>query len=91
MWTLTARDRHAEYLWACASLGTTIGAIATELRHLQRSEVGEELHFLFPEAAQPVCAMPGVTVPAGTPPCPAVATAPTEQDKSILDRIGNWF
>lgn len=42
-------------------------------------------------APQPVCAMPGVAVPAGTPPCPAVATAPTETDKSILDRIGNWF
>ncbi|NBP50264.1 MAG: adenylosuccinate lyase [Actinobacteria bacterium] len=38
---VVARDRHAEYLWACASLGTTIGSIATELRHLQRSEVGE--------------------------------------------------
>ena len=36
-----ARDRHAEYLWACASLGTTIESIAVELRHLQRSEVGE--------------------------------------------------
>ena len=36
-----ARDRHAEYLYACASVGTTIEAIATELRHLQRSEVGE--------------------------------------------------
>ena len=36
-----ARDRHAEYLWACASIGTTIEAIAVELRHLQRSEVGE--------------------------------------------------
>jgi len=36
-----ARDRHAEYLWACASVGTTIESIAVELRHLQRSEVGE--------------------------------------------------
>jgi len=36
-----ARDRHAEYLWACASVGTTIELIAVELRHLQRSEVGE--------------------------------------------------
>ena len=36
-----ARDRHAEYLWACASIGTTIESIAVELRHLQRSEVGE--------------------------------------------------
>jgi len=36
-----ARDRHAEYLWACASAGTTLETIAVELRHLQRTEVGE--------------------------------------------------
>ena len=38
---VVARDRHAEYLWACASLGTTIESIAVELRHLQRTEVAE--------------------------------------------------
>ena len=38
---VVARDRHAEYLWACASIATTVEAIATELRHLQRTEVGE--------------------------------------------------
>ncbi|HLI16421.1 MAG TPA: adenylosuccinate lyase [Acidimicrobiales bacterium] len=36
-----ARDRHAEYLYALASTGTTLEALATELRHLQRSEVAE--------------------------------------------------
>lgn len=36
-----ARDRHAEYLWACASIGATIEMIAVELRHLQRTEVDE--------------------------------------------------
>ncbi len=36
-----ARDRHAEYLWACASVGTTMELIAVELRHLQRTEVRE--------------------------------------------------
>ena len=36
-----ARDRHAEYLWACASIGTTIESIAVELRHLQRTELSE--------------------------------------------------
>ncbi|MDA8381267.1 MAG: adenylosuccinate lyase [Actinomycetota bacterium] len=36
-----ARDRHAEYLWACATAAATVEAIATEIRHLQRSEVGE--------------------------------------------------
>ena len=47
---------------------------------------------IAPSAApQPNCAMPGVAVPPGTPPCPAVAAAPTEADRSIIDRIGNWF
>jgi len=36
-----ARDRHAEYLWACAAVGATVELIATEIRHLARSEVGE--------------------------------------------------
>jgi adenylosuccinate lyase len=38
---VVARDRHAEYLWACASIGATVELIATEVRHLARSEVGE--------------------------------------------------
>lgn len=36
-----ARDRHAEYLWVLASIGTTLESIAVELRHLQRTEVDE--------------------------------------------------
>ena len=35
------RDRHAEYLYACASVGAAIETIATEIRHLQRSELRE--------------------------------------------------
>src|SRR6202034_395192 len=38
---VVARDRHAEYLWACASVGATIELMCTEIRHLARSEVGE--------------------------------------------------
>jgi adenylosuccinate lyase len=36
-----ARDRHAEYLFACASVGSSVEMMATEIRHLQRTEVGE--------------------------------------------------
>jgi len=36
-----ARDRHAELLWACASVGATLEMIGTEIRHLARTEVGE--------------------------------------------------
>jgi adenylosuccinate lyase len=36
-----ARDRHAEYLWACACVGASVEQFATEIRHLQRTEVRE--------------------------------------------------
>src|SRR5665213_3491446 len=36
-----ARDRHAEFLWACASIGTTVEPVATETRHLARSDMTE--------------------------------------------------
>ncbi len=36
-----ARDRHAQFLYACASVGATIELISTEIRHLQRTEVRE--------------------------------------------------
>src|ERR1019366_8847795 len=36
-----ARDPHAELLYACAALGTSMEQLALEVRHLARSEVGE--------------------------------------------------
>jgi adenylosuccinate lyase len=36
-----ARDRHAHYLSVIAGIGASIERFATEVRHLQRSEVGE--------------------------------------------------
>ena len=36
-----ARDRHAQLLYACAALGTSMEQFALEVRHLARSEVGE--------------------------------------------------
>ena len=38
-----ARDRHAELLYAYASIAATCELVAVELRHLQRTEVGEVL------------------------------------------------
>jgi adenylosuccinate lyase len=36
-----ARDRHAELLYACASVGASVESFALEIRHLQRTEVRE--------------------------------------------------
>jgi adenylosuccinate lyase len=38
---ITHRDRHAEFLSTLALVGATLERFATEIRHLQRSEVGE--------------------------------------------------
>jgi len=38
---VTGRDRHAQYLSTLALVGASIERMATEIRHLQRSEVGE--------------------------------------------------
>lgn len=37
------RDRHAEVLWSLAMIGAGIERLAVELRHLQRTEVGEAI------------------------------------------------
>jgi adenylosuccinate lyase len=36
-----SRDRHAEVMYACASVGATVESFAMEIRHLQRTEVRE--------------------------------------------------
>ena len=52
-----ARDRHAEYLYALASLASSIEAFATEIRHLQRTEVQEAEEY-FQEGQKGSSAMP---------------------------------
>ncbi len=52
-----ARDRHAEYLYALATLASSIEAFATEIRHLQRTEVQEAEEY-FREGQKGSSAMP---------------------------------
>ena len=54
---VVSRDRHAEVLTALAILGGTIERIATEIRHLQRTEVAE-VHEPFGAGQQGSSAMP---------------------------------
>lgn len=38
---VVARDRHADFLYACTAVGNTMEMMAVELRHLQRTELRE--------------------------------------------------
>ena len=52
-----ARDRHAEFLYVIATIGATLELVATEVRHLQRTEVGEARE-AFREGQKGSSAMP---------------------------------
>jgi adenylosuccinate lyase len=54
---IVARDRHAEYVAALAITATTLDAIATEIRHLARTEV-REVQEPFAEGQKGSSAMP---------------------------------
>ena len=51
------RDRHANYVCVLAVIASTLDRIATELRHLQRTEVRETEEF-FSEKQKGSSAMP---------------------------------
>lgn len=42
------RDRHAEMIWSLAMTGSALERLAIELRHLQRTEVGEVIESFTP-------------------------------------------
>jgi adenylosuccinate lyase len=54
---VTARDRHAQWLQTLALIGASIERMATEIRHLQRSEVSE-VREAFREGQKGSSAMP---------------------------------
>ncbi|MEO0292845.1 MAG: adenylosuccinate lyase [candidate division WOR-3 bacterium] len=54
---IVPRDRYAEYVFSLATIGTTIEHIATEIRHLQRTEI-RELEEPFREGQKGSSAMP---------------------------------
>ncbi|WP_448583281.1 adenylosuccinate lyase [Thermocrinis sp.] len=54
---IVPRDRHAEVVWALSQTATSLERFATEIRHLQRTEVGE-LQEPFKEGQRGSSAMP---------------------------------
>jgi adenylosuccinate lyase len=52
-----ARDRHADFIYALAATGGLLDRLGTEVRHLQRSEVGEVEEF-FGKGQKGSSAMP---------------------------------
>ena len=83
------RDRHAEMLWSLAITGAAIERLAVELRHLQRSEVGEAIEN-FSSGQKGSSAMPHKKNPIGAENLTGLARLLRANASTALENVALW-
>jgi adenylosuccinate lyase len=83
------RDRHAHYLATLAVVASTLDKIATEIRHLQRTEVGEAEEF-FSEKQKGSSAMPHKRNPITTEQISGLARVVRSNAQAGFENVALW-
>jgi len=83
------RDRHAEYLAALAIVGASLDKFATEIRHLQRSEV-REVEEPFTEGQKGSSAMPHKRNPVACEQVSGLARLLRSNVQAGLENVALW-
>jgi len=83
------RDRHAAYISMLAVLGSTLDKIATEIRHLQRTEVREAEEF-FSEKQKGSSAMPHKRNPITSEQISGLARVMRANAQTALENVALW-
>jgi adenylosuccinate lyase len=83
------RDRHAAYISTLAVLGSTLDKIATEIRHLQRTEVREAEEF-FSEKQKGSSAMPHKRNPITSEQISGLARVMRANAQTALENVALW-
>src|SRR6516225_12173462 len=83
------RDRHAMYLSVLAVISSTLDKIATEIRHLQRTEVREAEEF-FSEKQKGSSAMPHKRNPITTEQISGLARVVRGNAQAALENVALW-
>jgi adenylosuccinate lyase len=83
------RDRHAEFVAALALAGASLERFATEIRHLQRSEVGE-VREPFGSAQKGSSAMPHKRNPIGSENVTGLARLLRGYAQAALENVALW-
>ncbi|MCL1588123.1 MAG: adenylosuccinate lyase, partial [Actinomycetia bacterium] len=83
------RDRHANFLSVLALIGSSIERFATEIRHLQRSEVGE-VREAFRKGQKGSSAMPHKRNPIGTENLTGVSRLLRGYASAGLENVALW-
>lgn len=84
-----ARDRHAEVMSALAILGTTLERAATEIRHLQRTEVREAME-PFEPGQKGSSSMPHKRNPVATENVTGLARLMRSNLQAALENVSLW-
>ena len=83
------RDRHAAYLATLAVIASTLDKIATEIRHLQRTEVREAEEF-FSEKQKGSSAMPHKRNPVTCEQISGLARVVRSNTQAALENVALW-
>jgi adenylosuccinate lyase len=83
------RDRHAAYIATLAVLASTLDKIATEIRHLQRTEVREAEEF-FSEKQKGSSAMPHKRNPITSEQISGLARVVRSNSQAALENVALW-
>ena len=83
------RDRHAYYLATLAMIASTLDKIATEIRHLQRTEVGEAEEF-FSEKQKGSSAMPHKRNPVTSEQISGLARVVRSNAQAAFENVALW-
>ena len=86
---IVQRDRHAAYLTALALLAASIEKVATEIRHLQRTEVLEAEEY-FSEGQKGSSAMPHKRNPVGSENLCGLARVIRSNSVAALENVALW-
>ena len=83
------RDRHAYYLATLAVIASTLDKIATEIRHLQRTEVREAEEY-FSEKQKGSSAMPHKRNPVTSEQISGLARVVRSNSQAVLENVALW-
>ena len=86
---VTHRDRHAELVTTLAIIGSSLERFATEIRHLQRSEVGE-VHEAFGRDQKGSSAMPHKRNPIASENLTGVSRLLRGYASAVLENVALW-
>ncbi len=86
---IVQRDRHAQYVWTLACIGSSLDKFATEIRHLQRTDV-LEVEEPFAKGQKGSSAMPHKRNPVGCENISGLARLLRGNSLAALENIPLW-